>query len=90
MRGDVLVIAIDGPAGAGKSTVGRALAARLGLRYLDTGAMYRAMTYAMQQRGIAEGDLAEADSWLDEALKETFPASDPIPVQRRDPADSAS
>lgn len=53
------MIAIDGPAGAGKSTVGRALAARLGLRYLDTGAMYRAMTYAMQQRGIAEGDLAE-------------------------------
>ena len=53
------MIAIDGPAGAGKSTVGRALAARLGLRYLDTGAMYRAMTYAMQQRGIAEGDLVE-------------------------------
>lgn len=54
-----LVIAIDGPAGAGKSTVGRALADRLGLCYLDTGAMYRAMTYAMQQRGIPEADLAE-------------------------------
>ena len=38
------VIAIDGPAGAGKSTVARALAARLGLEYLDTGAMYRAVT----------------------------------------------
>ena len=51
------VIAIDGPAGAGKSTVGRALADRLGLEYLDTGAMYRAMTFAVQQRGVPEGDL---------------------------------
>ena len=40
------LIAIDGPAGAGKSTVGRALASRLGVGYLDTGAMYRAMTFA--------------------------------------------
>lgn len=53
-----LVIAIDGPAGAGKSTVGRAVADRLSLGYLDTGAMYRAMTFAVQQRGLAEGDLA--------------------------------
>lgn len=54
-----LVIAIDGPAGAGKSTVGRALAERLGLGYLDTGAMYRGMTLAALRRGIPEGDLAE-------------------------------
>ena len=54
-----LVVAIDGPAGAGKSTVGRALAARLGLGYLDTGAMYRAMTFAALRRGVPEGDLAE-------------------------------
>jgi cytidylate kinase len=54
-----LVIAIDGPAGAGKSTVGRAVATRLGLDYLDTGAMYRAMTFAALQRGVAEGDMAE-------------------------------
>jgi len=40
-----LIVAIDGPAGAGKSTVARALAARLGFRYLDTGAMYRALTW---------------------------------------------
>jgi cytidylate kinase len=53
------VIAIDGPAGAGKSTVGRALAARLGVGYLDTGAMYRAMTFAALQRGVVEGDLDE-------------------------------
>ena len=40
-----MIIAIDGPAGAGKSTVARALAERLGFRYLDTGAMYRALTW---------------------------------------------
>jgi cytidylate kinase len=56
---DPLVIAIDGPAGAGKSTVGRALAARLHVEYLDTGAMYRAMTFAALRRGVPEGDLAE-------------------------------
>jgi CMP/dCMP kinase len=50
------VIAIDGPAGAGKSTVGRAVAARLGLEYLDTGAMYRAVTFAALRRGIDPGD----------------------------------
>lgn len=58
-NGPRVVIAIDGPAGAGKSTVGRALAARLGLGYLDTGAMYRAMTFAALQRGVVEGDLDE-------------------------------
>jgi len=52
-----LVIAIDGPAGAGKSTVGRALAEQLSIGYLDTGAMYRAMTFAALRRGVVEGDL---------------------------------
>ena len=52
-----VVIAIDGPAGAGKSTVGRALADRLDVGYLDTGAMYRAMTFAALRRGVVEGDL---------------------------------
>lgn len=50
------VIAIDGPAGAGKSTIARALAARLGLDYLDTGAMYRAVTFAAMQREISLDD----------------------------------
>lgn len=54
-----LVIAIDGPAGAGKSTVGRALAKRLSVDYLDTGAMYRAMTFAALRRGVIEGALDE-------------------------------
>ena len=51
------VIAIDGPAGAGKSTVARALAGRLGLDYLDTGAMYRGVTFAALRRGIDPDDV---------------------------------
>lgn len=50
------VIAIDGPAGSGKSTVGRRLAAHLGLEYLDTGAMYRGVTFAALRRGIDPAD----------------------------------
>lgn len=49
---DLRVIAIDGPAGSGKSTVGRRLATTLGLEYLDTGAMYRAVAFAAIQRGV--------------------------------------
>jgi cytidylate kinase len=52
----VRVIAIDGPAGSGKSTVARALAARLGLDYLDTGAMYRSVAFAAIQRGVDPDD----------------------------------
>ena len=54
-----MIVAIDGPAGAGKSTVARALAERLGFRYLDTGAMYRALTWLAMLRGVVLGD-AEA------------------------------
>jgi cytidylate kinase len=54
---ELVVIAIDGPAGAGKSTVGRAVAQRLGLEYLDTGAMYRAVTFAALRRGVPVHDL---------------------------------
>ena len=46
------VIAIDGPAGSGKTTVARALADRLSLEYLDTGAMYRAVAFAVLSRGV--------------------------------------
>ena len=52
----VPVIAIDGPAGSGKSTVARALAKRLGLEYLDTGAMYRAVAFAVLHRGVDPDD----------------------------------
>ena len=50
------LVAIDGPAGAGKSTVTRAFAERLGLVYLDTGAMYRAVTWLVQQSGVNPED----------------------------------
>lgn len=51
------VVAIDGPSGSGKSTVAREVAARLGLGYLDTGAMYRAVTFAALRRGIDPADV---------------------------------
>jgi CMP/dCMP kinase len=47
-----MIVAIDGPAGAGKSTVARNLADRLGFRYLDTGAMYRALTWLAMREGL--------------------------------------
>jgi len=57
--GVVRTVAIDGPAGAGKSTLARALAERLGLERLDTGAMYRAVAWAALERGV---DPADADA----------------------------
>ena len=62
-----MIIAIDGPAGAGKSTVARSLAAELGYRYLDTGAMYRALTWLACERsvdpenGVALAELGRAN-----------------------------
>jgi cytidylate kinase len=62
-----MIVAIDGPAGAGKSTVARTLATRLGFRYLDTGAMYRALTQLALEEGVslddgaALGDLASRE-----------------------------
>ena len=54
-----MIIAIDGPSGAGKSTLGKMLAEKLGLLYLDTGAMYRAAALAAVQRGV---DLSNAEA----------------------------
>jgi len=53
-----MIVTIDGPAGAGKSSAARELARRLGFRFLDTGAMYRAVTLAAKQRGL---DLSDAE-----------------------------
>jgi len=54
-----MIVTIDGPAGAGKSSAARELARRLGFRFLDTGAMYRAVTWAALERGV---DLADAEA----------------------------
>jgi len=72
-----MIVAIDGPAGAGKSTVARALAERLGFRYLDTGAMYRAVTWLAMQRGI---DLGAGDELASLAAAEpvVFDESDRV------------
>jgi cytidylate kinase len=51
-----LVVAVDGPSGSGKSSVSREVAARLGLRYLDTGAMYRALTWWVLAQGVVPAD----------------------------------
>src|SRR5437867_2060906 len=51
-----MIVAIDGPAGSGKSTVAQTLARRLGFFYLDTGAMYRALTWLAREEGVELGD----------------------------------
>ncbi len=55
-----IVIAIDGPAGSGKSTTAQCVASRLGYLYLDTGAMYRALGWALIRRGLSPDDEAAA------------------------------
>jgi CMP/dCMP kinase len=57
-KAEPMIVTIDGPAGAGKSSAARALAKRLGFGFLDTGAMYRAVTLAAKERGL---NLADAD-----------------------------
>jgi len=71
-----VIIAIDGPAGAGKSTVGRAVAAQLGLGYLDTGAMYRGITHAVLQRGVEPSDLAEVAAVVGDVELSVGPGAD--------------
>lgn len=58
-RGVPAIIAVDGPAGSGKSSVSREVARRLGVAYLDTGAMYRAVTWAVLTRGADPNDPAQ-------------------------------
>lgn len=76
------IIAIDGPAGAGKSTVARQVAAKLGLVYLDTGAMYRAVTWLVLHEGIAIDDECAIAELVSRCVIELAPGQDlQSPVQ---------
>jgi cytidylate kinase len=66
-----LVVAIDGPSGSGKSSTSRGVAARLGLRYLDTGAMFRAMTWWMLRHDVDVHDPAAVAARVAEPLIES-------------------
>jgi len=83
-----LVIAVDGPAGSGKSSAARGVARALGLRYLDTGAMYRALTWRLQAQGVDPADSAAvlADFRRPSIEVGTDPAAPRIAVDGQDVA----
>jgi cytidylate kinase len=64
---NALVIAIDGPSGSGKSTVARALAEKMNILYIDTGAMYRALAYSCDKKGIPFEESAKLTNFLNTA-----------------------
>jgi len=73
---DHFVVAIDGPSGSGKSSTSRGVADRLGLRYLDTGAMYRAMTWWMLRQGVDVHDPSAVAARVEEP--EILSGTDPL------------
>jgi cytidylate kinase len=83
-----VVVAIDGPSGSGKSSTSRGVAARLGLRYLDTGALYRAMTWWMLRQHVPTDDPEAIAARCGEPLIEagTDPEHPTIPVDGVDVA----
>ncbi|HSP36314.1 MAG TPA: (d)CMP kinase [Frankiaceae bacterium] len=81
-----LVVAVDGPGGSGKSTVAREVARRLGLRYLDTGAMYRALTWLALQRRVDVEDAETLSEMAEQVLLsiDTDPDSPTITIDGED------
>jgi len=71
------IVTIDGPSGVGKSTIARMLAAALGYTYLDTGAMYRAMAYAVNREGIDSSDAKAVEDLVNGIELTMLPADDP-------------
>ena len=71
-----LVIAVDGTSGSGKSSTSRGVASRLGLRYLDTGAMFRAMTWWLLEHGVDVHDVAAVSEVVDRPVIES--GTDPL------------
>ena len=65
----IVIIAIDGPAGSGKSSTARAVAKQLGFRHLDTGALYRSLTLGLLRAGFAPGDFGGLDAATLDALR---------------------
>ncbi|MCR5028506.1 MAG: (d)CMP kinase [Fibrobacter sp.] len=74
-----IIIAIDGPSGTGKSTTAKIVAKDLGITYLDTGAMYRAITFAALEKGVAPTDKAGIDQLL-QSTKIRFDDSNQIVI----------
>lgn len=81
-----LVVAVDGTSGSGKSSTSRGVATRLGLRYLDTGAMFRAVTWALLEAGVDVHDAAAVAAAIDDLKIEsgTDPAAPTITVGGED------
>ena len=80
MTDKLLSIAIDGPAGAGKSTVSKLTALRLGLQYVDTGAMYRGVALTALRRGVARDDEKQLTR-IAETIRFSFKVETPAPDQ---------
>ncbi len=84
-RSAMRIVAIDGPAGSGKSTISRSVAEALGVAHLDTGAMYRAVSFAVLQRGV---DPADSDAVIAVARDMTLDVSNAVIVDGVDATDA--